>query len=164
MTSSETPSDPSPECSTKGWKQSMGPIMGIVFWMIIGAVVFNGFIKQPPKQQLAITNTGSQSVDIRKLVRWSWLEEEMTVHPGGTVFWKFADSDNFHIARSDKKPPEPDTTPPASPFPSRSEMWGSAVQHNAPDLGTVVLMRHVYRTADVRVNEAGAIEFEFTDL
>jgi hypothetical protein len=164
MSSDETPAAQDSKGSASVWKERMGPIMGVAFWMVVGALVFNAFTKKPPQQELAITNTGSQAVDIRKLARWSWQEEETTVHPGETVFWKFADGDNLQIARCDDKPPKPDMMPPASTLPSRSEMWGSAVQRDAPGLATVVLMRHVYRTAEVHVDDAGNIKFEFTDL
>ncbi len=163
MTTDETPAAECPKGSACNWKKSLGPIMGVVFWMIMGAFLFNALTNMPPKQGLRITNTGSQSVDIRKLARWSWQEEEWTLQPGETFFANFADAEHYRITRSDQAPPKPGTTPPASPPLSRSEMWGSAVNFPA-DGSANVMLRHVDRTAEVRVNEAGKIEFEFTDL
>jgi hypothetical protein len=42
-------------------------------------------------------------------------------------------------------------------------MWGADLHQNVDGSATIML-RHVDRTAEVRVNEAGKIEFEFTDL
>jgi hypothetical protein len=136
--------------------------------MMIGAFVFRVFTTgQSPKQGLRITNTGSQSIDVRKLARWSWQEEEWTLHPGATFLWMFAPGEHFQFARSDQPPPKPGTTPPPSPRASfsrpRSELWPTPVHQN-PDGSTTILLRHVDRTAEVRVNEAGQVEFKFTDL
>jgi hypothetical protein len=171
MASAETPAA---ECP-KSWKERMGPIMHIVFWMIVGAFVFNAiFPEKPPQQGLRITNTGSQSVEIRRLARWSWQEDEWTLPPGETFIGTFA-VEQFQFTRSNQAPPEPGVARPeyltprfVGPdgrefMPSRSYLWGDALHQNADGSGTV-LLRHVDRTAEVRVNEAGKIEFEFTDL
>jgi hypothetical protein len=42
-------------------------------------------------------------------------------------------------------------------------MWGAPLHQNADGSATIML-RHVDRTAEVRINEHGKIEFEFTDL
>jgi hypothetical protein len=54
--------------------------------------------------------------------------------------------------------------PPSSSDPTyRAQMWGADLHQNVDGSATIML-RHVDRTAEVRVNEAGKIEFEFTDL
>ena len=178
MTSAESPASPSPGTSTCGSQSRAGTIAGVVFWMIMGALVFNGLTtKKLPQQGLRITNTGSESVDIRKLARWSWQEEEWTLPPGETFIGKFAPGEHFRFARSDQAPPKPGTTPPASHLgprfegpdgkaflPTRSYLWGEPPLHQNADGSGTILLRHVDRTAEVRVNEDGKIEFEFTDL
>lgn len=174
MASAETPAA---ECPSS-WKERLRPIMGVVLWMIIGALVFNAFLPdKPPQQGLRITNTGSQSIEIRRLARWSWQEEEWTLPPGETFVGTFAPGEHFQFARSDQPPPEPGATIPASHLaprfegpdgrefmPTRSYLWGEPpLHHNADGSGTI-LLRNVDRTADVRVNDAGEIEFDFTDL
>lgn len=150
--------------SSCGSQDPVGTFLGIVFWMFIGALAFNSFTpKNPPQQTLRITNTGSQAVELRKLARWSWQEEAFTVHPGATVLWKFANVDHFRIARSDQPPPAPGTTPPEWFSRPRAELWPADLHHNADGSGTIML-RHVDRTAEVRINDDGKIEFKFTDL
>jgi hypothetical protein len=136
-------------------------ILGIAFWILVGAALTFGLRK--PQQGLHITNTGSRSVDIRN-VSASWGDDKvLTLHPGMTGLWTFRDFDRFHITVSDEEPPQPGTTPPASGVTSRSEAWGTPLTQNADGSGTIV-MRHASRTAEVRVNESGKIEFKFTDL
>ena len=174
MTSAETPTAACP----KSWKERIGPIMHVVFWMIVGALVFRSLTpNDPPQQGLRITNTGSQSVDIRKLARWSWQEEEWTLPPGETFVGTFAPGEHFQFARSDQAPPEPGAAPAASHLaprfegpdgkaflPTRSYLWGEPALHQNADGSGTVLLRHVDRTAEVRVDDAGKIEFKFTDL
>ncbi len=173
MASAETPAVACP----KSWKERMGPIVHIVFWMIVGALLFRSLTpKNPPQQGLRITNIGSQSVEIRKLARWSWQEEEWTLPPGETFVGTFAPGEHFQFTRSDQPPPEPDATRPAylTPrfegpdgkafLPTRSYLWGSDDLHQNADGSGTILLRHVDRTAEVRVNEDGKIEFMFTDL
>jgi hypothetical protein len=138
-------------------------ILGIAFCIMVGANVTFSLTK--PKQNLLITNTGSQSVDIRNLADSWWNEKRptLTLHPGMTGIWMFRDGDQFRITRSDELPPKPGTTPPNSPLPPRSESLRTALTHNPDGSGTIVI-KHAFRTADVRINEAGKIEFEFTDL
>jgi hypothetical protein len=136
-------------------------ILGIVMWIMIGAAVTLNLKK--PRQNLQITNTGSQSVGIRNVSDPWWEEETLTLHPGMTGFWTFRDGDQFRMSRGAEAPPKPGMTPPASPMRSRSETWGSALTQNADGSGTIVI-KHASRTAEVRINEAGKIEFEFTDL
>ena len=78
------------KCGT-GWKTSAGTIAGVVFWMIIGAFVFNALTpEKPPQQGLRITNTGSQSVDVRNASA-SWGDNKvLTLHPGMSGFGCFA--------------------------------------------------------------------------
>jgi hypothetical protein len=154
-----------PASSAAAGGNNWGTIMGIVFWMVIGAWAFNILTgKQPPKQTLRITNTGAQPIEIRKLAKWSWNEEERTVHPGETSFWKFADAEHFQFTPSGQPPPKAGTTPPVSSSPTyRAEMWGADLHQNADGSATIML-RHADRTTEVRVNDAGQIEFVFTDL
>ena len=164
MTSEETPATPTPECPPSGSKKNTSTMLGIVFWMIIGALLFNTLLpKQVPKQGLRITNTGEQSVAIRNLARWSWNEEELTLHPGATGIWSFANVEHFQISVSDESPPEPGATPPESFVTTRAEMWPAELHQNE-DGSSTIMLRHVDRTAEVRVNDAGKIEFVFTDL
>jgi len=161
MTTAETPATPSCKSSTSGWRKPTVMILGIVMWIMLGAAVTLNLKK--PRQNLQITNTSSQSVDIRNVSDPWWEEKTLTLHPGMTGFWTFRDGDQFHITRSDEAPPKPGMTPPASPLPSRSETWGAVLTHNADSSGTIVI-KHASRTAEVHVNEAGEVEFEFTDL
>jgi hypothetical protein len=165
MTCAQTPAALGPTGSAPSGSNSWGTIVGILFWMVIGAWVFNALTgKQPPQQELRITNTGPVPVEIRKLARWSWNEKEMTVQPGQTSYWKFANAEHFQFTPSGQPPPKPGTTPPSSSDPTyRAQMWGANLHQNADGSATVML-RHADRTAEVRVNEAGKIEFEFTDL
>jgi hypothetical protein len=135
--------------------------MGFVPWICFGVILVIALSK--PQQGLTITNTGSQSVDIRNISKFWWDEKGLTLHPGMSGWWKFRDGDQFRITRSEEEPPKPGTTPPASPLPSRSESWGSALFYNSDGSGTIAI-KHAYRTAEVRVNDADKIEFEFTDL
>jgi hypothetical protein len=170
MASTETPAAACP----KSWKERMGPIMQIVFWMIVGALLLRSLTpKNPPQQGLRITNTGSQSVEIRRLARWSWQEEEWTLPPGETFVGTFAPGEHFQFTRSDQSSPEPGATHLAPRFegpdgrefmPSRSYLWGEPPLHQNADGSGTILLRHVDRTAEVRVNDAGKVEFEFTDL
>lgn len=121
------------------------------------------FALMKPKQDLRITNTGSQSVDIRNASDLWPDNKALTLHPGMSGFWMFRDGDQFRITRSTEAPPKPGTMPPNSPLPSRSETLRSALLHNANGSGTIVV-KHAFRSAEVRVNEAGQVEFEFTDL
>jgi hypothetical protein len=136
-------------------------ILGILIWIMLGAAV--AFALKKPTQDLRITNIGSQSVDIRNASELWPDNKVLTLHPGMNGFWMFRDGDQFRITRSEQAPPKPGTTPPNSPLPSRSESWGSALTHNPDGSGTIVI-KHASRTAEVRVNEAGQIEFKFTDL
>jgi hypothetical protein len=115
------------------------------------------------KQNLLITNTGEQSLYIVYLSAPWWDRKVLTLHPDMSFFCMFRDGDQFRITRNGEKPPKPGTTPPNSPLPSRSESWGSALTHNPDGSGTIAI-KHASRTAEVRVNDAGKIEFEFTDL
>lgn len=161
MTSAETPAAPSSKCSASGWQKPTVMILGIAFWIMLGATVT--FSLKKPKQDLRITNTGSQSVDIRN-VSEMWPDNKvLTLHLGMSGFWMFRDGDQFRITRSTEAPPKPGTTPPAEPLPSRSESWGSALTPKPDGSGTIVI-KHASRTAEARVNEAGKIEFQFTDL
>ena len=163
MASAETPASPSPKTSASGWRKPTVTILGIVFWIVLGANVT--FALKKPKQDLLITNTGSQSVDIRNVSDSWWNERRptLTLHPGMTGIWMFRDGDQFRITRSAEKTPKPGTTPPNSPLPPRSESLRTALTHNPDSSGTIVI-KHAFRTAEVRVNEAGKVEFEFTDL
>ena len=161
MSSAETPPTPSCKSSASGWKKPSVMILGIVPWICLGAILT--FALNKPRQGLTITNTGSQSVDILNVSDPWWEEKRLTLHPGTSGWWKFRDADQFRITLSDEAPPKPGTTPPNSPLPSRSEMWGSALFPNADGSGTIAI-KHADRTAEVRVSEAGRIEFEFTDL
>ena len=159
-----TSAAPSPTGSAPSGGSSWGTILGILFWMFLGAVAFNNFTKQPPKQTVRISNTGEQPIEVRKLARWWWNEKQMTVHPGQTSYWMFADADHFQFTPSGQPPPKPGTTPPSSSNPTyRAQMWGTDLHQNA-DGSATIMIRHVDRMAEVRVNEAGKIEFEFTDL
>jgi hypothetical protein len=132
---------------------------------MVGAIVT--FSLKKPKQDLLITNTGSQSVDIRNLADSWWNERRptLTLHPGMTGFWMFRDGDQFRITRSAEKTPKPGTTPPASPLPPRSESLRTTLTYNVDGSGSgTIVIKHAFRTAEVRVNEAGKVEFEFTDL
>jgi hypothetical protein len=133
MASTETPA----AACAKSWKERMGPIVHIVFWMIVGALLFRGLTpKTQPQQGLRITNTGSQSVEIRRLARWSWQEEEWTLPPGETFIGTFAPYEHFQFTRSNQAPPEPGATRPEylTPrfegpdgkafLPTRSYLWG----------------------------------------
>jgi hypothetical protein len=163
-TCAETSAALGPTGSAPSGGNNLGTILGILFWMFIGAMAFNNFTKQPPKQSLRITNTGSQPIEIRKLARWSWQEEQRTVVPGETSYWKFADAEHFRFAPSGQPPPKPGATPPStSDSTYRAQMWGAPLHQNA-DGSATIMARHVDRMAEVRVNEAGKIEFEFTDL
>jgi hypothetical protein len=134
--------------------------MGVVILISVGALLTLALTE--PQQDLRIKNTGSQSVDVRNVsARWPD-DKVLTLHPGMSGFWIFADGDLFRITRSDEESPKPGTTPPASPLPSRSELLGPATQ-SADGAGTIVV-KHAFRTAEVRVDEAGNVEFEFTDL
>jgi hypothetical protein len=137
-------------------------MLGLVcFWTLVALAII--LATKKPHQGLHITNTGSQSVDIRN-VSASWGDDKvLALHPGMTGFWTFRDLDQFHITVSDEDPPKPGTTPPASGITSRSEAWGTPLTQNADGSGTIV-MRHASRTAEVRVNDAGQVKFEFTDL
>ena len=163
MTSAETPAAPSPKSSNSGWQKPTITILGIVCLIMVGANVT--FSLNKPKQDLLITNTGSQSVDIRNLADSWWNERRptLTLHPGMTGIWMFRDGDQFRITRSAEQPPKPGTTPPNSPLPPRSESLGTALTHNPDSSGTIVI-KHAFRSAEVHVNDAGKIEFEFTDL
>jgi hypothetical protein len=161
MTSAETPATSSPKSSTSGWQKPTVMILGIVFWIMLGAIVTFSLIK--PKQDLLITNTSSQTVDIVNASAPWWDRKVLTLHPDMSFICMFRDGDEFRITRSDEETPKPGTTPPASPLPSRSESWGSALSYNSDGSGTIVI-KHASRTAEVRVNEAGKVEFEFTDL
>jgi hypothetical protein len=136
-------------------------ILGIVMWIMIGAAATLNLKK--PRQHLQITNTGSQSVGIRNISDPWWEEKTLTLHPGMTGFWTFRDGDQFRMSRCAEAPPKPGMTPPASPQTSRSETWGAALTHNADGSGTIAI-KHASRAAEVRVNEAGQVAFEFTDL
>jgi hypothetical protein len=116
-----------------------------------------------PKQSLRIANTGAQSVDILNVSGPWWDKKTLTLHPGMIGLWNFSDGDQFRITRSVEATPKPDTTPPASPLPSRAESWGSALIPNSDGSGTISI-KHASRTAEVRINESGKIEFEFTDI
>ena len=161
MSSAETPATPSCKSSASGWKKPAVMILGFVPWICFGVVLVIALSK--PQQGLTITNTGSQSVDIRNISKFWWDEKGLTLHPGMSGSWKFRDGDQFRITRSDEAPPKPGTTPPNSPLPPRSETLGSAAFYN-PDGSATIAIKHANRTADVRINEAGKVEFEFTDL
>lgn len=161
MTSGETHTNPSPTSSADGWRKSTITILGIVIWITIGATAT--FSLKKPKQDLRITNTGSQSVDIRNDSEWWPDNKVLTLHPGMSGFWMFRNGDQFRITRSAKPPPKPSTMPQNAPLPSRAESWGSALTPN-PDGSGSIAIKHASRTAEVRVNEAGKIEFVFTDL
>jgi hypothetical protein len=138
-------------------------ILGIAFCIMVGANVTFSLTK--PKQDLLITNTGSQSVDIVNASAPWWDRKVLTLHAGMSFICIFRDGDQFRITRSAEKPPKPGTTPPASPLPPRSESLRTALTHNVDGSGSgTIVIKHAFRTADVRVNEAGKIEFEFTDL
>jgi len=163
MTCTETPATATPKESAAGWKNTLGWVMGAVFWMSMGALVYFGFSAKKPQQGLQITNTGSQSVDIYNASA-SWGDNKtLTLHPGMTGYWNFRDTDQFRITVSDENPPQPGTTPPASPPFDRSQAFGTPLIQNTDGSGTI-FMRHASRTAEVRINEAGQIKFEFTDL
>lgn len=51
MSSAETPAAACPKGSGSGWKERMGPIMHVVFWMIVGALIFNSLTPEKPPQQ-----------------------------------------------------------------------------------------------------------------
>jgi hypothetical protein len=163
-TCAETAAAPCPPGSAPSGGNNWGTILGILFWMIIGATAFNSFTKQPPKQDLRITNTGPVPVEVRKLARWWWQEKTMTVHPGQTSYWKFANAEHFQFTPGGQPPRQPGTTPPSSRNPTyRAQMWGANLHQNADGSATIML-RHADRTAEVRVNDSGKIEFELTDL
>lgn len=157
MTSAETAASPSPKSAGINW----GYFWGMVFGASLAVLLTINLTK--PKQQLRVTNTGSQSVDIRNVSDPWWDEKTLTLHPGMYGLWRFRDDDQFRVTRSDEAPPKPGMTPTASPLPSRAETWGSALTPNVDGSGTIVI-KHVSRTAEARVNDAGRIEFEFTDL
>lgn len=156
--------EPKPAVPAKGLAVSL-----LVYWwsLIPGATVgvllllSSGRLERT--QLLQITNTGSQSVDVRNASA-SWGDRRvLTLHPGMSGFWMFRDSDQFHITRSTEAPPKPGTTPPASPLPSRSELWGTALTQH-PDGSSTIGIKHAPRTAEVRVNDSGKIELQFTDI
>jgi hypothetical protein len=157
MTSVETPAAPSSKKTGINW--------GFLWGMVFGASLAVSFTVSltKPKQQLRLTNTGSQSVDIRNVSDPWWDEKTLTLHPAMYGLWRFRDGDQFRISRSDEPPPKAGTTPPALPLPARSESWGSVLTPHPDGSGTIVI-QHASRTAEVRVNEAGQIEFEFTDI
>jgi hypothetical protein len=160
--------EPKPAASTKGLAVSLlGYWWSLIPGAIVGALLLMSALQISGKlgrtQFLQITNTGSPSVDIRNASA-SWGDNRvLTLHPGTSGFWMFRDGDQFRITRSDEPPPKPGTTPPASPLPSRSETSASELTQNPDGSGTIAI-KHTSRTAEVRVNEAGKIEFEFTDL
>lgn len=141
------------------WSLIPGAIVGAL--LAVSALQISGTLER--KQLLKITNTGSQSVDVRNASELWPDNKVLTLHPGMSGFWMIRNGDQFRITRSVEAPPKPDTTPPASPPPSRSETWGTALTQNPDGSGTIVI-KHASRTAEVRVNEAGKVEFEFTDL
>jgi hypothetical protein len=161
MTSTEAPASPSPKCPATGWQRTIVSLLGIALWIMLGAYVT--LVLKKPKQDLRITNTGSQSVDIRGVSAPWWDDKVLTLHPGMSGFWMFRDGDQFRITRSTEATPKPGMTPSAAPLPSRAESWGSSLTPN-PDGSATIAIKHASRTAEVRVNEAGKIEFEFTDL
>jgi hypothetical protein len=162
MTSAETPAVPSPKSSASGWQKRAASILAIVLFWTVVALAFTVALRKP-KQWLRIENTGSQSVDIRDVSGPWWDEKTLTLHPGMTGLWHFRDGDQFRITRSTEAPPKPGTTPLAEPLPSRAESFDSELFHNADSSGTIAI-KHAARTAEVRLTEAGKVEFEFTDL
>jgi len=73
MTSAETPAASSHKCSASGWQKRTVMILGIAFWIMLGAYVT--LVLKKPKQYLQIANTGSQSVDIR-CVSAPWCDDK----------------------------------------------------------------------------------------
>jgi hypothetical protein len=89
MTSGETPAAPSAQRSSSGWRKPSVVILGIAFWILVGATLTFGLRK--PQQGLHITNTGSRSVDVRNSSA-SWGDDKvLTLLPGMTGVWTFRD-------------------------------------------------------------------------
>jgi hypothetical protein len=80
-----------------------------------------------------------------------------------TGIFYFSNGDQFRISRSSVPLPQPGMTPPPGPIPPRSKSLGSTLTANADGTGTIAV-KHAFRTAVVRVTDAGKISFEFTDL
>jgi hypothetical protein len=157
MSSAETLASPSPKRAGINW----GFFWGMVFGASLTVLFFVTLSK--PKQDFRLLNSGLQTVDIVNDSAPWWDRKVLTLHPGMIGLWKFRDGDRFRITPRAEKTPKPGTTPPATPLPSRSESWGSALTPNPDGSGTIVI-KHASRTAEVRINDAGKVEFEFTDL
>jgi hypothetical protein len=163
LTPAESPAVPGTAIAARPVRTRARTIMYFVFWIIIGAVLFSSLAKTSAQQTVRITNTGSHPVDVRRLAQWTRRGEDVTLHQGATVFWKFSSGENVRIARSVQAAPAPGAASLGAPLQSRSQPWQSDLHQNADDSATIML-RQADRTAVVRVNDAGKIDFTFTDL